>query len=85
MLDSSLDMPVWSCRVNHAMSLGLKVGLGTDVAGGYSPSMLNAIRMAVVNGRCLRAQKLAQKVGSLVHSFLVIVVVIIVVIIIIKT
>ena len=31
------------------MKLGLKVGLGTDVAGGISPSMLTAIRMAVVN------------------------------------
>ena len=36
-------------RVNHAMKLGLKVGLGTDVAGGIAPSMLSAIRMAVVN------------------------------------
>ena len=36
-------------RVNHAMKLGLKVGLGTDVAGGISPSMLTSIRMAVVN------------------------------------
>ena len=27
---------------------GHKVGLGTDVAGGYSPSMLNAIRLARV-------------------------------------
>ena len=26
---------------------GLKVGLGTDVAGGYSPSMLDAIRQAI--------------------------------------
>ncbi len=47
------------------MKLGLKVGLGTDVAGGYSPSMLVAIRMAVVNGRCLRAHKLALKVRML--------------------
>lgn len=32
---------VFPChRVNNAMKLGLKVGLGTDVAGGYSPSML---------------------------------------------
>ncbi len=49
-------------RVNHAMGLGLKVGLGTDVAGGISPSMLTAIRMAVINARCLRAHKLASKV-----------------------
>ena len=50
-------------RVNNAMKLGLKVGLGTDVAGGISPSMLTAIRMAVVNSRCLRAHKLAIKGG----------------------
>eukprot|EP00798_Chlamydomonas_sp_ICE-L_P022726 gene22726-29887_t len=45
------------------MKLGLKVGLGTDVAGGISPSMLSSIRMAVVNSRCLRAHKLAVKGG----------------------
>lgn len=45
------------------MKLGLKVGLGTDVAGGISPSMLTAIRMAVINSRCLRAHKLAVKGG----------------------
>lgn len=50
-------------KVNHAMKLGLKVGLGTDVAGGISPSMLTAIRMAVVNSRCLRAHKLSVKGG----------------------
>lgn len=50
-------------RVNHAMKLGLKVGLGTDVAGGISPSMFSSIRMAVVNSRCLRAHKLAVKGG----------------------
>ena len=26
---------------------GLKIGLGTDVSGGYSPSMLNAMRSAI--------------------------------------
>ncbi|GLC60250.1 hypothetical protein PLESTB_001590700 [Pleodorina starrii] len=55
-------------RVNHALSLGLKVGLGTDVAGGISPSMLSAQRMAVVNSRCLRAHKLAVSGGTIVTS-----------------
>ena len=27
---------------------GLKVGLGTDVAGGYSPSMLDAMRQVLL-------------------------------------
>lgn len=53
-------------RVNHALKLGLKVGLGTDVAGGISPSMLTAQRMAVVNSRCLRAHKLANSGGTIV-------------------
>ncbi|GLC37407.1 hypothetical protein PLESTM_000580300 [Pleodorina starrii] len=55
-------------KVNHALSLGLKVGLGTDVAGGISPSMLSAQRMAVVNSRCLRAHKLAVSGDTIVTS-----------------
>ena len=32
----------------------LQVGLGTDVAGGYSPSMLNAMRSAVLAAKAVR-------------------------------
>lgn len=32
--------------VRRLLNKGIKVGLGTDVAGGYSPSMLDAIRSA---------------------------------------
>lgn len=39
------------CR--RLMERGNKVGLGTDVAGGYSPSMANSARMAVVASRAL--------------------------------
>lgn len=39
--DGSLD-------VRRLMDKGNKVGLGTDVAGGYSPSMLSAMRTAVL-------------------------------------
>ena len=45
--------------MNHAKRLGVKVGLGTDVAGGYSPSMLNALRSAVITSKALRMQHLA--------------------------
>ena len=31
---------------------GIKVALGTDVAGGYSPSMLDAIRQAIIASKC---------------------------------
>ncbi|WIA23628.1 hypothetical protein OEZ85_000333 [Tetradesmus obliquus] len=44
--------------VSKALSMGLKVGLGTDIAGGYSPSMLQAQRMAVVNSHALKAAAL---------------------------
>ena len=37
----------------------MQVGLGTDVAGGYSPSMLNAIRSAVIASRALCMQHYA--------------------------
>jgi guanine deaminase len=40
------------CR--KLMERGNKVGLGTDVAGGYSPSMTNAAQMAVVASRSLQ-------------------------------
>jgi cytosine/adenosine deaminase-related metal-dependent hydrolase len=36
----------------------MQVGLGTDIAGGYSPSMLVAQRMAVVNSHALKAAAL---------------------------
>ncbi len=48
--------------MKHALSLGLKVGLGTDIAGGYSPSMLSAMRAAVVNSQVVRMQRL-QRTG----------------------
>lgn len=44
------------CSVRHVLRLGVKVGLGTDVAGGYSPSMLSAIRAAVLASKALHIQ-----------------------------
>ncbi len=40
------------CR--RLMERQVKVGLGTDVSGGYSPSIANASRMAVVASRALQ-------------------------------
>jgi guanine deaminase len=34
--------------VKRALAHGVNVGLGTDVSGGYSPSMLNAIRTTII-------------------------------------
>eukprot|EP00797_Seminavis_robusta_P003448 Sro1215_g253250.2 (190) ;mRNA; r:31762-32331 len=44
---------VFPCR--RMMQRGNKVGLGTDVAGGYSPSMLQAARTTVVASQSLQA------------------------------
>lgn len=43
--------------------LPLQVGLGTDVAGGYSYSMLDSIRQAVIASKAMRMQKIAQAGG----------------------
>eukprot|EP00933_Yihiella_yeosuensis_P008303 TRINITY_DN113678_c0_g1_i2.p1 TRINITY_DN113678_c0_g1~~TRINITY_DN113678_c0_g1_i2.p1 ORF type:complete len:363 (-),score=70.33 TRINITY_DN113678_c0_g1_i2:93-1181(-) len=40
-------------RVKEALDKGVRVGLGTDVAGGYDPSMLSALRAAVWASRQL--------------------------------
>ena len=40
-------------RCQHLMCLGNNIGLGTDVAGGYSPSMMNACRNTVIASRAL--------------------------------
>lgn len=42
-----------------ARSAVMQVGLGTDVAGGYSPSMLNAMRSCVIASRALCMQHYA--------------------------
>mmetsp|Transcript_7669 Transcript_7669/g.11271 ORF Transcript_7669/g.11271 Transcript_7669/m.11271 type:complete len:495 (+) Transcript_7669:19-1503(+) len=51
------------CR--HLMQRGNKVGLGTDVAGGYSPSMLNSCRSAVIASKSLwQAKYYANEISS---------------------
>jgi len=40
-------------HVRHLLGRGVRVGLGTDVAGGYSPSMMDASRCAVIASRGL--------------------------------
>lgn len=53
--------------VRQLVQLGVKVGLGTDVAGGYSPSMLLAIRHAVLASKTLqfrRASKCVFECGA---------------------
>jgi guanine deaminase len=39
--------------LRQALERGLRVGLGTDISGGYSPSMLDACRAAIIASRAL--------------------------------
>lgn len=40
-------------NVRKLMRKKIKVGLGTDVAGGYSTSILDAARQAIIASRCI--------------------------------
>ncbi|OLQ10099.1 Guanine deaminase [Symbiodinium microadriaticum] len=40
--------------VKQLVARGVKIGLGTDVAGGYSPSMLSSMRAAVLASKTLQ-------------------------------
>jgi cytosine/adenosine deaminase-related metal-dependent hydrolase len=47
----SLDSGVLD--VHGCIDQGIKVGLGTDVAGGYSPSMLDALRQSIIASKVI--------------------------------
>ncbi|PWS20831.1 guanine deaminase, partial [Enterococcus faecium] len=42
--------------VRNVLNHKVKIGLGTDVAGGYSPSILDAIRRALDTSKTLAIQ-----------------------------
>ena len=44
-------------RLREALDLNVKVGLGTDIAGGYSIDIMNAMRSAVVTARIREGQR----------------------------
>ncbi|KAI8617091.1 hypothetical protein BC830DRAFT_1115278 [Chytriomyces sp. MP71] len=46
--NSNFSLSSGALNVRRLLREGVKVGLGTDVSGGYSPSILDAIRQAVV-------------------------------------
>ncbi|MEH7308206.1 guanine deaminase [Neobacillus drentensis] len=39
--------------IAHLLSKGVEIGLGTDISGGFSPSLINNIRQAVIVSRML--------------------------------
>ncbi|KAI8843975.1 hypothetical protein BJ741DRAFT_589699 [Chytriomyces cf. hyalinus JEL632] len=46
--NSNFSLSSGILNVRRLLREGVKVGLGTDVSGGYTPSMLDAIRQAVI-------------------------------------
>jgi len=51
--NSNFSLKSGICDVRRLKSAGVKIGLGTDCSGGYSPSMLNAMRHAVMASNTL--------------------------------
>ena len=46
--NSNFSLKSGVCDVRRLQRAGVKVGLGTDCSGGFSPSLLNSMRMAVM-------------------------------------
>jgi len=44
------------CSVRRLLEGGVKVGLGTDCSGGYSPSILESMRHAILNSKFMAMQ-----------------------------
>ncbi|KAK2173569.1 hypothetical protein NP493_866g00025 [Ridgeia piscesae] len=55
--NSNISVQSGLCDVRRLLDNGIKVGLGTDVSGGYNPSMLDAIRYAVQTSNILSVNK----------------------------
>ncbi|KAI8983623.1 guanine deaminase [Pilobolus umbonatus] len=52
--NSNFSLHSGICDIRKFLNKGVKVGLGTDVAGGYSPSMLDAIRSTFIASKTLK-------------------------------
>ena len=51
--NSNFSLKSGVCDVRRLKQAGVKIGLGTDCSGGFSPSMLNSMRMAVMASNTL--------------------------------
>lgn len=51
-------------RLREALQKGLKVGLGSDVAGGYALDLMHAMRQAVVVSRMREGERLVRQAGN---------------------
>ncbi|KAI9276759.1 guanine deaminase [Phascolomyces articulosus] len=50
--NSNFSLHSGVCDVRRFLDKGVKVGLGTDVAGGFAPSMLDAVRSSFFASKC---------------------------------
>ncbi|KAI8364562.1 guanine deaminase [Blakeslea trispora] len=55
--NSNFSLHSGVCDVRRLLDRGIKVGLGTDVAGGFSPSMLDAVRSSFFASKTIKIQQ----------------------------
>ncbi|ORE10916.1 guanine deaminase [Rhizopus microsporus var. microsporus] len=55
--NSNFSLHSGVCNVRRFLEKGIKVGLGTDVAGGFSPSMLDAVRSTFFASKTMKIMK----------------------------
>ncbi len=55
--NSNFSLKSGVCDVRRLQQAGVKVGLGTDASGGFSPTILNAMRMAVTASNSLASNR----------------------------
>uniref|UniRef100_F6Z6Z3 Guanine deaminase n=1 Tax=Callithrix jacchus TaxID=9483 RepID=F6Z6Z3_CALJA len=67
--NSNLSLSSGFLNVLEVLKHEVKIGLGTDVAGGYSYSMLDAIRRAVMASNILLINKVNEKSLTLKEAF----------------
>uniref|UniRef100_A0A8C0CCA8 Guanine deaminase n=1 Tax=Balaenoptera musculus TaxID=9771 RepID=A0A8C0CCA8_BALMU len=67
--NSNLSLSSGLLNVPEVLKHGVKIGLGTDVAGGYSSSVLDAIRRAVMVSNMLSVNKINAKSLTLKEVF----------------
>ncbi|KAG0719322.1 Guanine deaminase [Chionoecetes opilio] len=66
---SNLNLFSGHCNVRRLLQHGVKVGLGTDCSGGYSPSVLDAMRRALQVSSCVAMDHPAHHALTLAEAF----------------
>ncbi|QRV85359.1 amidohydrolase family protein [Ceratobasidium sp. AG-Ba] len=58
------------CKVGDMLDRGIKVGLGTDCSGGFSPSIINAVRDAVIASKVIAMSSPSSDTSALANRTL---------------